>query len=151
MSKIDDPHKWELDYEQLFAQLRDEYVSGFPYWFKKEEEKRMKAQNDCFRIISDEEMLISQRFRKPKTGEKSLHLSAANIAQMISYGRMTISSRRVSLTMKKLGFKSERNSEGCYYLLFDMDHHEQQAVITEKLSQQLSDYQTDAEEQPLPF
>ena len=151
VSSIDDPRKWELDYEQLYAQLRDEYLSGFAYWFDKPEEQRMKAQNNYFRIISDEEMLISQRFRKPAPGEPYKHFSAAVIAQMISYGRMPISSRRVSLAMKKLGIKSERNSQGCYYRLFEMDTNQQQAAISAMISGQSADNQPDAIDQALPF
>ena len=151
VSGIDDPRKWDLDYEQLYAQLRDEYLSGFAYWFDKPEEQRMKTQNNYFRIISDEEMLISQRFRRPNPGEPYKHLSAAVIAQMISYGRMPISSRRVSLAMKKLGIKSERNSQGCYYRLFEMDSNQQQAAISAMLSSQSAENQPDAVDQNLPF
>ena len=130
VSGIDDPRKWEIDYHQLYAQLRDEYYNGFPYWFEKSEEARMKEQNNYFRIISDEEQLITQRYRKPRKGEPSKLVNAATIAQMISYGRMPISSRRVSLAMKKLGYKSERNSAGCYYRLFEMDQKESQREIS---------------------
>lgn len=151
VSGIDDPRQWNLDYEQLYAQLRSDYYSGFPYWFNKHEEQRMKEQNDYFRIISDEEQLISQRYRKPKAGEPSKYLNSATIAQMISYGRMPISSRRVSLAMKKLGIRSERNSQGCYYRLFEMDQNQQQSAITAIIAQQPSDSQSNATEQSLPF
>ncbi len=77
VANIDNPRQWELDYEQLFAQLRDEYYEGFAYWFEKAEEERMKQQNENFRIISDEEQLITQRFRAPKPGEPFKHLSGA--------------------------------------------------------------------------
>lgn len=130
VANIDNPRQWELDYEQLFAQLRDEYYEGFAYWFEKAEEERMKQQNESFRIISDEEQLITQRFRAPKPGEPFKHLSAAAIAQAISYGRPSITSRRVSLVMKKLGYRSERNSKGCFYKLFEMDTNESQRVIS---------------------
>lgn len=151
VSCIDDPRQWNLDYEQLYAQLRNDYCSGFPYWFDKHEELRMKKQNDYFRIISDEEQLISQRYRKPKAGEPSKYINAATIAQMISYGRMPISSRRVSLAMKKLGFRSERNSQGCYYRLFEMDQNQQQSAIIAVIAQQTSDSQPNTIEQDLPF
>ena len=151
VSGIDDPRHWEMDYEQLYAQLRDEYYAGFAYWFDKAEENRMKAQNDYFRIISDEEMLISQRFRQPQPGEPYKLLNSATIAQLISYGRMPITSRRVSLALKKLGHKSERNSQGCYYRLFDMDYSQQQSAISAMIASQSSDSQPDTIEQVLPF
>lgn len=141
---IDDPRVWDFDYEQLYAQLRDEYYDGFAYWFNKQEENRMKRQNEYFRVVSDEEQLIIQRFRKPRRGEICKHYSSATIAQMISYGRQNISSRRVSLVLKKLGFNSERNSKGCFYSLVEMDSNESQLTI----SNMLNDKQI---EQNLPF
>lgn len=144
VANIDNPRAWDFDYEQLYAQLRDEYYDGFAYWFDKSDEERMKQQNEYFRIVSDEEQLIRCRFRKPKPGEPFKRLNAATIAQMISYGRQAITSRRVSLVMKAIGFHSERNSKGCYYKLFEMDTNESQRVISEMISAQ-------PEQQALPF
>ena len=135
MANIDNPRAWDFDYEQLYAQLRDEYYDGFAYWFDKPEEERMKQQNEYFRIVSDEEQLIRCRFRKPKPGEPFKRLNSATIAQMISYGRQPITSRRVSLVMKAIGFHSERNSKGCYYKLYEMDPNESQRVISDMLSE----------------
>ena len=135
VANIDNPRAWDFDYEQLYAQLRDEYYDGFAYWFDKSEEERMKQQNEYFRIVSDEEQLIRCRFRKPKPGEPFKRLNSATIAQMISYGRQPITSRRVSLVMKAIGFHSERNSKGCYYKLYEMDPNESQRVISDMLSE----------------
>ena len=150
ISSIDDPRRWQLDYEQLYAQLRDEYQDGFSYWFDKSEEERMRRQNEYFRIISDEEQLIRQRFRKPRAGEPSKNFSAATIAGLISFGRLPITSRRVSLAMKKLGIHSERNSHGCYYRLFEMTPDESQRIITERLQEEEKCNECN-EELQLPF
>ena len=154
VSSVDNPRKWEFDYEQLYAQLRDEYYDGFPYWFGKSEEARMKQQNEYFRIISDEEQLIRSRFRKPRPGEPFKFLSSATIAQMISYGNRNITSRRVSLVMKAIGYRSERNSKGCFYRLYDMNPTEAQREISalfaaEPESPEIP--QNEAVEQGLPF
>jgi hypothetical protein len=154
VSSVDNPRKWEFDYEQLYAQLRDEYYDGFPYWFGKSEEARMKQQNEYFRIISDEEQLIRSRFRKPRPGEPFKFLSSATIAQMISYGNRNITSRRVSLVMKAIGYRSERNSKGCFYRLYDMNPTEAQREISalfaaEPESPEIP--QNEAVEQDLPF
>lgn len=144
VSAIDNPYQWDLDYEQLYAQLRDEYYNGFTYWFEAPDEERMKQQNAYFQMIPDEVQLITQRFRKPRRNELAKHYSAATIAQMISYGRQAITSRRVSLAMKSLGFKSERNSQGCYYRLIEMNDSESQQAIADMLSEQ-------PQQQVLPF
>ena len=154
VSRVDNPRKWEFDYEQLYAQLRDEYYDGFPYWFAKSDEARMKQQNDYFRIISDEEQLIRSRFRKPRPGEPFKFLSSAAIAQMISYGNRNITSRRVSLVMKAIGYRSERNSKGCFYRLYDMDPTEAQREISALFAAESEDSeapQDEAVEQDLPF
>ena len=154
VSSVDNPRKWEFDYEQLYAQLRDEYYDGFPYWFGKSEEARMKRQNEYFRIISDEEQLIRSRFRKPRPGEPFKFLSSATIAQMISYGNRNITSRRVSLVMKAIGYRSERNSKGCFYRLYDMDPTEAQREISALFAEEPESPeipQNEAVEQNLPF
>ena len=154
VSSVDNPRKWEFDYEQLYAQLRDEYYDGFPYWFGKSEEARMKQQNEYFRIISDEEQLIRSRFRKPRPGEPFKFLSSATIAQMISYGNRNITSRRVSLVMKAIGYRSERNSKGCFYRLYDMDPTEAQREISALFAEEPESPETpqnEAVEQDLPF
>jgi predicted P-loop ATPase len=136
VDNIDDPRTWDFNYEQLYAQLRDEYYDGFSYWFSKSEEERMKQQNEYFRVVSDEEQLIRYRFRKPKPGEPFKRLNAATIAQMLSFGRQPITSRRVSLIMKAIGFHAERNSKGCYYKLYEMDTHESQCMVSNMLAQE---------------
>ena len=154
VSSVDNPRKWEFDYEQLYAQLRDEYYDGFPYWFGKSEEARMKQQNEYFRIISDEEQLIRSRFRKPRPGEPFKFLSSATIAQMISYGNRNITSRRVSLVMKAIGYRSERNSKGCFYRLYDMNPTEAQREISALFAEEPESPeipQNEAVEKDLPF
>jgi hypothetical protein len=49
---------------------------------------------------------------------------------MISYGNRNFTSRRVSLVMKAIGYRSERNSKGCFYRLYDMDPTEAQREIS---------------------
>ena len=97
----------------------------------------MKQQNEYFRIISDEEQLIRSRFR-----------------QMISYGNRNITSRRVSLVMKAIGYRSERNSKGCFYRLHDMDPTEAQREISALFASEPESSETaqnEAVEQGLPF
>lgn len=140
VANIDNPREWELDYEQLYAQLRDEYLDGFAFWINNSEEERIKQQNEYFRVISDEEQLIRDRFRKPNPDESFKYYNAATIAQLISYGRMPITSRRVSLILKALKLRPERNSKGTYYKLHEMDPNESQRAICDTL------FKTDEEE-----
>ena len=128
------------------------YLDGFRYWFSSKEEERMKQQNEYFRIVSDEEQLILERFRSPRPTDIDVKTySAATIAQRISYGRIPISSRKVSLIMKKLGYRSERNKRGCFYRLYELKPDEQQTELVKGLSVETDENQSVATEQDLPF
>jgi len=152
VSQIDDPRQWDLDYHQLYAQLRDEYYDGFQYWFDKQEERRIERQNEYFRIISDEEQLITSRFRKPRTGDIGIkYLKPAAIAQMLSYGRSPLSSRKVGSVMRKLGFKWSHSNSGSVYQVFELTPVESQASFAEEISPQQPDSQNNNTEQLLPF
>ena len=152
VSNIDNPRKWELDYEQLYAQLRDEYFDGFAYWFEPAEEKRMKAQNEYFRIISEEEELITMRFRKPRPGDVGIkHLKATSIAQMISYGRSTISSRKVGLVMHKLGYSSKHTESGNAYRVIELTPEQAQQYLFTETTTEATETQKVTKEEELPF
>lgn len=152
VSRIDDPRRWELDYDQLYAQLRDEYYDGFQYWFDKDEELRIQRQNAYFRIVSDEEQLISSRFRIPRPGDTPVkRLRPAAIAQMISYGRIPISSRKVGQVLRKLGFKWQHTESGSVYQVFEMTPDQAQSALSESISKESTEDQALPKEETLPF
>ena len=117
---IDDPRTWGLDYDQLYAQLRDEWRSGFRYWFDPDEQRIVELQNEAFRIESDEEQLIRTRLRPPHADEKITLMNAASIAQYINGGVVGrgVSTRKISLAMPKLGFKRIHTKQGWFYEVF---------------------------------
>lgn len=101
-------------------------------------------------VIADIYPYGTYRVRQANRDAEVKGLEPGVIAQMISYGRQPITSRRVSLVMKAIGFHSERNSKGCYYKLFEMDTNESQRVISDMLS--ASDQCNEcSEELDLPF
>ena len=152
ISSIDKPWEWDLDYDQLYAQLRDEYFDGFQYWFDKSEEQRIQRQNAPFRIVSDEEQLIAMRFRKPRPGDVGVkRLYAAAIAQMLSYGRAPLSSRKVGQVMQKLGFKCQRIRSGSIYSVFEMTPAEQQMSHESQNAKETSENKNVTDEEILPF
>ena len=108
VNHIDDPRAWGIDYDQLYAQLRDELAQGFRYWFDYDEQIRVERHNQAFRIESDEAQLIRANLRPPRQGEKITLMNAASICQFINGGSVGrgLSSRKVGLAMKLLGFKS---------------------------------------------
>jgi hypothetical protein len=122
VNRIKHPSEWGLDFDQLYAQLRDEFQSGFRYWFNHEEEQRMELQNDAFRLESDEEMLICTHFRKPVGDEPCELLNSATIAQRINGGRLGygLSSKKVGSVMKRLRFRLVHNTKGNFYAVVEI-------------------------------
>jgi hypothetical protein len=92
------------------------------------------------------------RFRKPEPGDINIkHLKASNIAQMLSYGRPPLSTRKVGLVMRRLGFKWEHTKSGNAYRVFEMTQEQSQQSLCMKIETHNTDNQTDVSEQELPF
>ena len=151
---IDDPRTWALDYDQLYAQLRDELRQGLRYWFDADEQRIVEQQNQAFRIESDEEQLIRSRLRPPRTTDKITLMNAASICQFINGGVVGrgLSSRKVSLAMTKLGFKRVRTNQGAFYEVYQIPPNEIQPTLAITDNETVdSQADTSWHEQPLPF
>ena len=154
VNHIDDPRTWALDYDQLYAQLRDELRQGFRYWFDPDEQRIVEQQNQAFRIESDEEQLIRSRLRPPRTTDKITLMNAASICQFINGGVVGrgLSSRKVSLAMTKLGFKRVRTNQGAFYEVYQIPPNEIQPTLAITDNETVdSQADTSWHEQPLPF
>ena len=133
VNHIDDPRAWGIDYDQLYAQLRDELAQGFRYWFDYDEQIRVERHNQAFRIESDEAQLIRANLRPPRQGEKITLMNAASICQFINGGSVGrgLSSRKVGLAMKLLGFKSVHTMAGNFYEVYQIPVNELQSALAE--------------------
>ena len=154
VSHIDDPRQWGIDYDQLYAQLRDELRQGFRYWFDADEQRRVERQNGAFRIESDEEQLIRTRLRPPGPEDKITLMNAASICQFINGGSVGrgLSTRKISLAMGKLGFKRVHTRQGGFYEVYQIPLNEIQPTLA-MVDGETAESQSDAtwHEQPLPF
>ena len=130
VSHIDDPRTWALDYDQLYAQLRDELRQGFRYWFDPDEQRRVEQHNEPFRIESDEEQLIRSRLRKPRVGEKITLMNATMICQYLNgtVGR-GLSTRKIGMVMTTLGFKKVHTRQGWFYEVYQIPLDQIQATL----------------------
>ena len=131
VTHIDDPRTWALDYEQLYAQLRDELRQGFRYWFDKDEQQRVEQHNEAFRIESDEEQLIRSRLRIPRIGEKITRMNASMICQFINGGSVGrgLSTRKIGIIMTQLGFKKVHTMQGNCFEVYQIPFDQIQASL----------------------
>ena len=131
VSHIDDPRTWGIDYDQLYAQLRDELRQGFRYWFDPQEQRIVERQNQAFRIESDEEQLIRTRLRPPGPEDKITLMNAASISQFINGGVVGrgLSTRKIGIIMQRMGFKLVRKRQGNFYSVYQIPADQLQATI----------------------
>ena len=128
---IDDPRTWGLDYDQLYAQLRDELRQGFRYWFDSDEQRRVERQNEAFRIESDEEQLIRSRLRRPSAGEKVTLMNSGMICQFLNGGVVGrgLSTRKVGIIMTSLGFRKVHTMQGNFFEVYQIPLDQIQATL----------------------
>jgi len=128
---IDDPRTWNLDYDQLYAQLRDELRQGFRYWFDPQEQRIVERQNQQFRIESDEEQLIRSRLRPPHPTDKITLMNAASVCQFINGGVVGrgLSTRKVGIIMQRLGFEKVHTMQGNFFKVFQIPADQIQSTL----------------------
>lgn len=154
VSAIQDPRQWQLDYEQLYAQLRDEFQTGFQFWIDDKEKERVKVINRPFRLMSIEEDLIDLMMRKPKRGEQFKRMNPGQICLYLSGGHITnsISSRKVGNIMRKLKWPFTHRSDHDYYHVVEIPFDQRQDYLaSEWPEEQAAMQQPEAEQLDLPF
>jgi len=153
VTHIDDPRSWALDYDQLYAQLRDELRQGFRYWFDKDEQQRVERHNDAFRIESDEEQLIRARLRIPRGGEKVTLMNAGMISQFLNGGIVGrgLSTRKIGILMQRLGFQLVRKRQGNFYSVYQIPPDQIQATISMDDEEEKKTTESEPTEGDLPF
>lgn len=71
------------DHAQLYAQLKQEVVSGQRFWFTADEEKALQLHNQAFQRRNITEDIFWNYFRLPQQGEENGYLSAASIFDIL--------------------------------------------------------------------
>ena len=132
VSHIDDPRTWKMNYQQLYAQLLHEFQHGFRYWFDSADEQQVERLNQPFRVESDEEQLIQTRLRVPQEGEPTKLMNAATICQLLNGGRVgyPLSSRKISMAMKRLGFQQVHSMNGNYFRVYEIPYDQVQRHLS---------------------
>lgn len=114
----DDP----IEYEQLYAQLKSEYLAGEPDFLTSEEELVLQRHNKQYYCQSPLEDVFRSCFHQPSSGEKGRWLTASEIFDFMH--RFNPSALR-GTTAKQLSFKlsgmglvpKHRAYGNCYYVV----------------------------------
>ena len=154
VTNIDNPRDWQLDYEQLYAQLYQEYQSGFRYYLSKDEEQLLELRNQPFRRVSPEEELICSRLRKPRGNETCKLMNATMIAVSLTGGvNHGLNIHKVSEVMRSLKYASRSRGGYDYFRVVEIPFDQQQSHIAQSESEVFQEVNSEAEnsELDLPF
>lgn len=156
VSHIDKPWEWDIDYLQLYAQLRDEYLQGFQFWLEKPEEERLQRMNDAFRVVTKEEELINARLAKPRGNQPYKRMSATMISMYLTgYLNSQLSVKKVGEVMRMKKYRSHITHGVEYFHVIEVQDMEVQTHIQQmegtltSLDENLQP--PEPEQLPLPF
>ena len=128
VESIRSPREQPFDYARIYAEAYSLYLSGFNYWFSREEIVRLSEHNRQFETPRLERELVQQYFRVPTPGEKGEFMPVALALQVIS-GNISqkLSAILVGRAFKEQGFacKKVKNVRG--YIVVRYTAQEMQA------------------------
>ena len=154
---IDNPREWDLDYEQLYAQLYQEYQQGFQYFMSKAEEAQLETNNKPFRQISPEEEAVMSRLRKPKGNEAYKRMTATMISQLLSGGvNHGLSIKKIGQVMHQKKFRTINHHGYELYVVVEIPYDQQQNYLSSNIDEGESTAEecsqlTEPEQLDLPF
>ncbi len=113
----------KIEYNQLYAQLKEELNSGIRYWLTDEENERLSHYNERFLHVNDLQTMILSLFDYPKQEDEAEEWNLEAIMNEVIkhfpyYNRTDNRNQKLGLMMKReLGFASKRTNKGMVYLI----------------------------------
>lgn len=116
VDSIDNPFTHQYAYEGVYSQALALWKSHTRYWFDKCEIDELINHLSNFEVANLEEELITTYFYKPGIGDQTLLLNASNIIEYVgTHVKQHLSTVKIGIAMKKLGFECVRKSNGRFY------------------------------------
>jgi len=121
----------EIDYDLLYAQLKQELNDGARYWLTDDENAQLCKENERYLSVKDLQTIVSILFRKPEAGEECKGMTLNEIMNEITFHFPSYSStdnrnNKLGILLKReLGYESKRKSEGMIYMIMMRDNNNQ--------------------------
>ena len=111
-----------IEHKQLYAQLKQEVLSGERDYLNKEEEKEVQRRNKAYYRQSPLEDVFHACFRRPMPEEEGDWLTAAEIFRLMNKRNASalrgISAKQLSFRLTAMGFKPRHTMRGnCYHVV----------------------------------
>ena len=108
VESIRSPREQPFDYDAIYGEAYSLYLSGFNYWFSREEIVRLSEHNHQFETPRLELELVQEYFRIPTEGERGEFLSVAMALQIVSANiSQKLSPVYMGRAFRELGFEQK--------------------------------------------
>ena len=123
---IDNPLEHPFPYTGMYSQALALWKSGFQYWFDQTEIQALNERNRQFEVPNPEEELLLTYYRPTFEGcSGSIFLKVSEILERINTGvKQPLSTIKLGILLKKLGFKSVRYKSERGYLVIERNTEE---------------------------
>jgi hypothetical protein len=123
---IDNPLEHPFPYTGMYSQALALWKSGFQYWFDQTEIQALNERNRQFEVPNPEEELLLTYYRPTFEGcSGSIFLKVSEILERINTGvKQPLSTIKLGILLKKLGFKSVRYKSERGYLVIERNAEE---------------------------
>lgn len=123
--EVDRIELYDIDYPQLYAQIKHLLDNGYRYWFEADEVNEIESNNQPFIFNTPEEEMLLTHFRKPKRFEPIKYMTVSEIAEEIrrrtGYQYTTASKIALGKALVRLGFEFSVGKNGRRYEVFILD------------------------------
>ena len=108
VESIRSPREQPFDYDAIYGEAYSLYLSGFNYWFSRQEIVRLSEHNRQFETPRLELELVQEYFRIPTEGERGEFLSVAMALQIVSANiSQKLSPVYMGRAFRELGFEQK--------------------------------------------
>jgi hypothetical protein len=109
VKSIEDPYETVIDYEGVYAHALALWREGFCFWFGNDEIREINAHNEQFETTNMELEVIQTGYRRPMPGEECQFMTVTDIMARAGFMlKMPLSTVKIGLALKKLGFEQVR-------------------------------------------
>lgn len=129
VESIDDPNRFDYRHEALFYQAYNLSMDiNFRHYLTRQETNNLNERNRNFEDTDKELELIQHYFAVPKPGEQGVYLTTTEILLKINSGlRESLSTNKVGMALKKLGFTSKHSRTGTKYHVIELTYNDMEA------------------------
>lgn len=114
------PYSYDIPYDCLYAQARDLFRQGFPFYSTQQEIARLDSYRRAFEVPSVEEELLTTWVRRPRPGEQPLFLNATALIGLLTERaslKQNISVVHLGRALRKLGYERQQREAKKGYML----------------------------------